>query len=178
MKSFLRFLNGMMPHDPNLIGNLKSIYLESLAIEPPEHSYGAGLLFICPSTKRVLLALRSHEEEDGDVWCSLGGKGEAGETPMKTAVREVYEEGHISPDQYQVVQSPLHVNQNTPKFKFFNFLAIAPVEFTPQLNDEHTQFGWFTPEEMNSLKLHFGTKAIFSDTEKLKVINSYLNVGI
>lgn len=176
--SFVTFLNDLQKFNPNLVENIKSIYLEanSMICETDNYDFGAGILFICPQTKKILLALRSDNQEDSGVWCGFGGKGEVGETPMQAAIREVWEEARIHPKLYKVITPALHINQNTDSFKFHNYLGIVDSEIQPTINDEHKASKWFSMPELSNIPLHFGLKTILSDNEKLNVINKSIGV--
>ena len=173
MDHFIGFLNSIEYKNPKLIDVFKQAFLESVEEVKPR-DYGAGILFVCPSTKKVLLLLRAEGGEDANVWCSLGGKGELGETPMETAVREVWEEGQIGPKQYKLVEEPLRINQNTPTFKFITYLGLVDQEFSPVINYEHTDAKWFSFDEIWQIPLHYGIKAIFTDEKNKNFINKYL----
>ncbi len=170
MNTFLDFLDSI--EKTPMISCLKSAYLESFHKRNFEN-YGAGIFFYCPNTKRCFLALRSDDEDDGNVWCSLGGKGEVNETPIQTAIREVTEEGKITPDQYHIVDQPLYTCQNTPDFKFITFLGLVNEEFIPTLNHEHTEFKWVTTNDLSNLNLHFGVRELLKKSNFLNNINSY-----
>ena len=59
----------------------------------------AGLILMCPKTRRVLLALRSGDEEyQGGTWCTLGGMMQNLERPLEAALREAMEEGESGRD--------------------------------------------------------------------------------
>ena len=50
---------------------------------------GAGLIIICPKTRRIVLGLRSGSEEySGGTWCTFGGMMQNKETPLEAALRE------------------------------------------------------------------------------------------
>ena len=173
---FINFLNDLQKFNPKLVENIKSIYLEASNIinETDNYDYGAGILFICPKTKKILLGLRSNNQEDSNVWCGFGGKGELGETPIQTAIREVWEEAKIHPKSYRVITPALHINQNTDSFKFHNYLGIMDSEIKPDINNEHTLSKWFSIPELGQIPLHYGLEKILNNNEKRSIINNYI----
>lgn len=171
---FANFLDDLHRFDPKLVENIKSIYLESIS-ETDNYDFGSGILFICPKTKRILLALRSENQDDSNVWCGFGGKGEPGETPVQTAMREVWEEARIHPRSYKLVTPAIHINQNTDSFKFHNYLGIVDSEINPTINDEHKSAKWFSRPELAKIPLHHGLNTILSDDKKASVINNYID---
>ena len=171
---FVNFLNDLQRFDPKLVENIKSIYLESVG-ETANYEYGAGVLLICPSTKRLLLGLRSDNQDDSNVWCGFGGKGEPGETPIQTAMREVWEETKIHPRTYKIITPALHINQNSDTFKFHNYLGIVDSEIIPKINDEHKLAKWLSLPELSKIPLHRGLTTILTDIEKASVINKYID---
>jgi 8-oxo-dGTP pyrophosphatase MutT (NUDIX family) len=173
MDKFLGFLDTIEDTNKELVKTCKQAYLECV-YEPKPRSYGAGILFVCKATHRILLLLRSPNEEDPNVWCGLGGKGELGESPMQTAKREVWEEGQITPDQYNLIKTPLRVNKNTPKFRFITYLGIVEQEFQPTINHEHVAARWFDLSEISQIPLHYGISAIINDQKNMEFINKYL----
>ena len=175
--SFVNFLNDLQKFSPKLVENIKSIYLESNNIisETNNYDFGAGILLICPKTKKILLGLRSDNQEDSGVWCGFGGKGEIGETPIQAAMREVWEEAKIHPKDYNVITPALHINKNTDSFKFHNYLGITDSEIQPKINDEHKASKWFSMPELSNIPLHFGLKKILSNNDKTTIINNYVD---
>lgn len=173
--SFLNFLESLKETNPTLVDT----FLEAFngIFEEKPRKYGAGIFFVCPSTKKILLFLRANNGEDPGVWCSLGGKGESGESPIQTAIREVREESKIKFKSYHLdTNGPLFVKQNSPDFRFITYIATVDSEIQPKINEEHDAFGWFTLEEASKLPLHHGVTSILNSPESMSLINSYLNM--
>lgn len=99
---------------------------------------GAGILFYAAKTKRFLLVKRSEEGDWAKTWACLGGGVEKGESITEGALREAFEEGGFDGD---VELIPLHISTQ-PYFIYHNLLGIVNDEFTPVLNDEHTEYEW------------------------------------
>lgn len=111
-----------------------------------ETGKGAGILFYAMSTGRYLLVRRSAEGDWGDTWACLGGGVEAGETILEGALRECKEEGDFDGEVHTI---PLHISTQ-PYFIYHNLLGIVEDEWTPKLNDEHTDYVWAFPEDFPS----------------------------
>jgi len=112
---------------------------------------GAGAIVLSRATGRILLPFRSGAVEQPHTWGVWGGAIDSDEDPEDAARREVSEEtgysGHIE-------MHPLVVFTKG-KFQYHNFLAIVDDEFTPSLNWETEDAGWFTFGDWPS-PLHFG----------------------
>lgn len=138
---------------------------------------GAGVLPQALSTGRVLLGLRSYEVEEPGTWGTWGGavagvpSGRALHDPAtrRTASRSAIAEGALREFREEsgwrgepVEMVPLLVYRE-PSFEFHNFLLLVPEEFTPRLNWEHDEAGWFDPDEELPDELHFGLEALLGD---------------
>jgi 8-oxo-dGTP pyrophosphatase MutT (NUDIX family) len=92
----------------------------------------AGVLILTEQGKILFL-----KRADSQEWAFPGGKIEEGETPIEAATRECVEEiGHCPTGALK----PLY-RRITDKVDFTTFSVMSP-EFTPILNDEHTEFIW------------------------------------
>jgi 8-oxo-dGTP pyrophosphatase MutT (NUDIX family) len=125
----------------------------------PSHKYwgneGAGAVFYAEDTGRYLLGFRSAEVNEPHTWGIWGGRLDKGETPEQAVQREILEETDYH-GQYRL--KPVFVFQDGD-FKYHNFIAEVPVEFTPKLCWETEKFGWFRLDEFPT-PLHFGLKAL------------------
>lgn len=151
------------------LDNLKDFdtFSKTIGQEDDVFKIAAGVLPICKSTGRILMAKRQHNVDHGDVWAGFGGKlesklGESEENVINVAKREFTEETGYK-DYYSFVPSYIYI---TPKgtFKFYNFIGIFENEFEPELNEEHSQYKWFSMQEINELAkedIHFGVKLLF-----------------
>lgn len=112
-----------------------------------ENFFGAGIAFVEPAQRKVLLLLRAPGSTFPNTWNVPGGKREPDEHVLQTAVRETLEEMGFFPDHYmrKVVQISMG--------KRFYALFIATVTpgvahaLGPQLRlrkEEHTNWGWFS----------------------------------
>ena len=132
-------------------------------MEIPRKFQGAGLFIIHPDTKKILLLKRN---EAHPSWCIVGGGVEANETHLCAAKREAMEEMGIGSDKYDVINENTgiadYVNSN-PNIDYHTYIAGAKELFEPKLNDEHTEHGWFTKDELPT-PLHFGVMAFLNNT--------------
>ena len=120
----------------------------------------AGILFYAKDTGKILLVKRSAASSCPHTWSLAGGKVDnkmEARNPKLAARREAMEEiGFTTP----VNLSLIHITKR-PGFRFFNYLAIVPSEFSVTLNEEHTDAEWFDPETLPN-PLHHGVEELFS----------------
>ena len=107
----------------------------------------AGILF---QDKESFLLLK--RTDAGNCWALPGGKVEEGESAKEAAIRECREEtGKICSEELrQCDQRDLHGVD-------FTTYHCAVKRFTPELNEEHSEYGWFKPDQFPS-PLHPGVK--------------------
>jgi len=119
---------------------------------------GAGVLFICTKTKRILLGKRSEKCSEPHTWANFGGKIEAGETPEEGAKREVKEEAGFTG---KMILIKAFTFKEGKKFTYTNYIGLVFDEFEPKLNDETDEARWMTYDELKALPdKHFGLKAM------------------
>ena len=136
---------------------LKRVLSESADVESSaESKEGAGILFICNATGRVLLALRSRWVDEPGVWGIPGGGVEPGESPLEGALREVEEE--IGWDGNARIHHA-HTFRGPNGFRYYNFVGMVNQEFDPAINWESEVAGWFHPNELPS-PLHRGVEEL------------------
>ena len=136
---------------------------------------GAGCIPFANNTKRFLMVLRSMHVEQPNTWGTFGGAIDPdGEPdPAKHAEREFREESQYSGSIIKMV--PLVVFRKN-SFRYFNFLAIIPNEFTPVLNWESSKAKWVDFDVWPS-PLHFGLKFLLDDKDSLNTMRQYVNKG-
>lgn len=132
---------------------------------------GAGTVFICHKTHRMLLNFRSGKKTHPHTWALWGGMIENEETPKECLLREMKEEMGVIPIIDRIY--PFDVYENKSKnFKYYSFVSIVDNEFIPILNQESAGYGWFKIDELPT-PLHFGAKITFCNRktqEKLHLI--------
>ena len=130
---------------------------------------GAGIILLCPLTRRILLGLRSSDSSDPHTWSNFGGGIQTQESPYQGAFRENIEETEIIP--HKIIKEP-HINEKDDGSKYYNFIGIVNTEITPTINEEHDDYNWFRLSEMNDLNLNPHFKKSFNNM--LGDIKSYL----
>lgn len=130
--------------------------------------YGAGIILVCPKSKKILTALRT----DGSGWANFGGQVERGESPIQCAKRELIEEsGFVEGIEYKIHSTdPIHIKDYI-KFKYYTYIGIMGSELSPELNFEHTEFKWRSLDDL-SVTLNFGFDAVIHDDVVLNKLKS------
>lgn len=133
---------------------------------------GAGCLFICSTTNKILLLKRSDYVASPNTWSIPGGRGESEETPSQTAKREVFEE--IGYDLTNKTLRLVYTNETyLPTFKFYAYAYKVKDEFEPTLNYENSEYTWCEWKEMPT-PLHWGMLQLFKNAAAIKRIKRYL----
>jgi len=105
-----------------------------------------GVLIYCPSTKRVLLVKRSSEFDCPKTWALISGGIEENETPLRSIKREILEELQYDPN--KIFYRFIGIESNHNNFYFFQ--GLVEEEFTPILNHENEEYGWFDKDSLPS----------------------------
>ena len=143
-------------------------------------SVGAGILPICTSTGRILVAHRSPYVQEPNTWGVWGGKldleddyydaGEETEDDVEEAARREFREeseynGHLT-------MIPSYIfRAKSGNFTYYNFIGLLDEEFEPRLDWETQNYRWMTFDEMTALggKLHFGlAELIKNDSQTIR----------
>lgn len=136
-----------------------------------ETGSGAGALFYAQDTGNFLLVLRSAEGDEPNTWCGLGGGIEEGEKPDEAVRRESWEEAKF-PEEAPCDLRYIGCHEQ-PDFRFHNYLGLVPEEFTPVLNEEHTDHQWCSwdkfpknmhPKMMEALGTEMGQRLLSQHT--------------
>ena len=105
---------------------------------------------------RVLLQRR----RDTGQWAIPMGKQELGETPSQCAVRETREETGLLVEPTSILgvySDPGHIvaySDGEIRQEWELILLGRPVSGSPTVNDEASDVGWFTPDELAGLDIH------------------------
>lgn len=115
----------------------------------------AAVLFCCAEQPwRVLLLKRSLDETNyAGYWSLPGGGIDEGETPEQAAKRECFEEMGVFPEALEM----LHETLLPLGDRHVTYREVVDEEFVPDLNDEHTEHGWFGLGELPK-PLHPGVR--------------------
>ena len=84
----------------------------------------------------------------GGYWSLFGGAVEKDESPFKAAERELYEETGIEISHPLLYVNSIFDKENAVKFMVY----VAKLDSFPEivLNYEHTEYGWFNINTLNS----------------------------
>lgn len=116
----------------------------------------AGVLIKALDTNRVLLVLRSDKCSDPYNWALVSGGINSDEDTLVGLKREVFEELGVNPDiiKYEYIHTEVEGDM-----EFFYYQGFTEHEFSPILNEEHDDFGWFDVENLpNQLYCKVGDK--------------------
>ena len=139
---------------------------------------GAGLLIICPKTRRILLGLRSGSDKyTGGTWCTFGGMMQNKETPLEAALRENLEESELVPD--TTIKQAVFVDATggkgeAPGFQFYTFIGTVADERAAKINNEHSDYNWFRLSELPKLNLHPGITRMMVDKGSMELIREHV----
>ena len=103
---------------------------------------------------RYLLVLRSNPPS-ADMYAFPGGRGEPGETPAETALRELFEETGISAEKpllFATYDLPGREDgPGSPSFFLSVFKVKADAAAIAVASDDAAAVGWYTAEEIERL---------------------------
>lgn len=122
----------------------------------------AGILAVDKNTGEILLIKRSNLVPNPNKWAVVGGKKDPEDADTRVAaIREFKEE--VQPDTaYQLSKLPFFINENK-YLKFYTYIGFFDNKFVPILNEENTDYGWFSlgklPDDLlPACKLMFETR--------------------
>lgn len=110
---------------------------------------------------RWLLGLSTARDDRHNRWCFPGGHIKRGESPQRAAVREVKEETGI---RCRAVGDPL-VDQKKKGVAFFH-CKVSSSNQNPDPNHEFSAVGFFTIQEMKSLKLYTNVRHLIDRVKR------------
>lgn len=114
---------------------------------------GAWAVIYCASTGKFLMGKRSSKVNKGGMWNLFGGRVDHGERPREALVRELVEEAGLSfknRDLAKLHSVSRRYRSGQYERAMHYYLIKAAREFSPNLNREHSDFGWFNPKHMPS----------------------------
>lgn len=131
-------------HADKLRAALDKFFSEEPQAADGVNKIAAGIVFMAPSGKVLLLKRSEDEPNYGGYWGLPGGKAEEGESAVDAAMREAREETGYA-DDFDIMRELSKVT--TPNgMEFTTYLVKAREEFTPSLTDgEHTDWRWVDP---------------------------------
>ena len=139
-------------------------------------SIGAGVLPICPKTKRILISFRSAYVFEPHTYGTIGGKLDYDEEKndlSSVALREFQEETGYSGN-IKLIPAYIFRDKN---FEYHNFIGVVNDEFNAKIDWETERFEWITFDELIKLSpKHFGLKKLLIDSNSLSIINKILGL--
>ena len=104
-----------------------------------------GVLLVCKNTKRFLLGKRSDLGSYPNMWSLFGGTIEPNEEVLDGVIREVFEETKIdiSNNKFKLFGVEYYTG-----YPYYFFISYCDEEYECQLNEENTDFGWFSMENL------------------------------
>jgi mutator protein MutT len=93
------------------------------------------------------------------LWDFPGGKLEPGETPTEAVIRETKEETSFDIVPGTEVKESLYEDHDY--FLLFHYFVPERMGGELKISDAHSDYGWFTKEEIASLKTHSSVSSYF-----------------
>lgn len=114
---------------------------------------GAWALIYCSTTDKFLMGKRSSKVKKGGAWNFFGGRIDDGERPREALIRELDEEAglNVKPKHLAKLHTATrkHRSSSTERDMYY-YVIKATREFSPRLNREHSDFGWFKAKQLPS----------------------------
>jgi len=126
----------------NIRENLRHRLLEG------DHKKAVGVCIVAEDTNKVLLLLRGWAPHKGE-WSILSGGMEEGEDKLETLKREIMEEISIDVDAKLRLEF-VTTERNSDGTTFHYYEGRSKNEFTPTLDEENEDYGWFSIGELPS----------------------------
>lgn len=126
----------------------------------PVNKYAAGVAVLFQNS--ILLAKRVESWNGkpvpyGGYWSVFGGTIEEGENPMMCAVRELEEESQIKISITDLKFIKKIIDHN---LEFVFYVTEVPNLINPVLNEEHSEFGWFSIDALNNFQEDIDPKIV------------------
>lgn len=110
---------------------------------------------------KFLLLKRANTKIFNNYWAVPGGKIENDENPEEAIKREIREETNLD---FKPIFFKIY-HEDFPRFNWKAKVRIFYGEFTGtvEMNEESSEFGWFSLDEIKKMKLAFNHKEIIND---------------
>lgn len=128
-----------------------------MAAEDTEQKSYADVIVLDSENKVLMLKRRNDDTFEPGVWGLPGGKIEPGESALAGATRELMEEAGLEFNELE----PVDVIDNGDGTSSSYFSAVWDSENPPVLSEEHTEFKFFSAEELKDLPVIMGQNERF-----------------
>lgn len=122
--------------------------------------YGAAGLLLVDPARGVLLQRRAWWVHHGRTWALPGGAIEAGETAVKAAAREAFEEASVPAEAFRAVSASVVDHGN---WSYTTVLALADGAEARVANTESAEVRWVDPDDVPGYPLHRDFAAAWPD---------------
>lgn len=123
-------------------------YSDSDTLEITETKKIAGVLIKCIKTDNVFLLRRN---SNPPVWAMVSGTMDPGEDPLVGIKRELFEELFHRDENIKIVFGKVRIEKEPEKNREFYFYeAFTNREFSPILDWENLDYGWFPKDKLPS----------------------------
>jgi 8-oxo-dGTP pyrophosphatase MutT (NUDIX family) len=130
-----------------------------------------GALILAEDTGRILLQHRSMDSAMPGTYGQFGGSIDGNEEVAQALRREIKEEtGYVGAMRLRPL-TPF--NDPSKGFTYYNYLAVVPREFKPNINWESEGYAWFHPDEWPQ-PLHPGLEWLRRDKASMATLNYFL----
>lgn len=122
------------------------------------------------SEGKILLIKRANTHSFEGFWALPGGKIDAGETAEAAVVKEVKEETNLSFTPKDILGE---YKESFPQYSWDSYAFVFMGSFSGNVrgNEESTNIGWFSKEEINGMKLAFSHNKVLQDYFSQKTIS-------
>ena len=128
----------------------------------------AGCIFYSLESGKYLINHRSNMVEQPGTWGTWGGAMDINESPMQAVSREIHEEtGYTGSVDLMYVWT----FQHSSGFKYHNYIAVVPSEFTPILDWESQGYIWVILKHLPK-PLHFGLVGLLQQSEFFRIMSN------
>ena len=125
-----------------------SDYSDAQTLDKPVTKKIAGFLIKCVKTGNVFLLYRNSKPP---IWAMVSGTMDDGEDPLVGIKRELFEEIFHRQENVEIKFGPPHIEQEPEKNReFYYYEAFTNEEFTPILDWENLDSGWFPKNKLPS----------------------------
>lgn len=120
-----------------------------------------GKAVIQKEDKYLLLKREPDAEDYQNLWDFAGGRLDPGETPVDAVIRETYEESALKIIPSSEIKEIKYEEEK--RILIFHYFEPKSYEGEFKLSSEHTEYAWFTKEELDKLEVHPSVSEYFKE---------------